>query len=104
MNHHRKEDHVAMTIEDAVKKIADAYADAENKAGNIKTKFQNTKDAWEVLRDNSVIGGLEMQRRYRRLVALAVEFEAALYENHSSDTDRAKELSVDLPSIASGGR
>lgn len=93
-----------MTVEEAVEKIADAYADAEAKAQHIVTEFGNTKDAWETLRDNSVIGGLEMQHRYRRLKALAVQFQSELYSLHADDTARAKELGVDLPSIESGGR
>ena len=46
-----------MTVDEAVQKIADAYADAETAAQEIVTKFGNTKDAWETLRDNAVIGG-----------------------------------------------
>lgn len=92
-----------MTTEEAVAKIADAYANAEDKAANIKTQFGNAKDAWEALRDNGVIGGLEMQKRYRRLNALVVQFEADLYALHSDDTERAKELGVDLPQPRSGG-
>ncbi len=92
-----------MTNDEAVSKIADAYADAEAKASSIKQGFQGCKDAWETLRDGAVIGGLEMQHRFRRLNAAAVAFEAELFAFHVDDTNRAKELGVDLPGIFGGG-
>lgn len=92
-----------MDTNEAVQKIADAYATAEEGAGAGKHAFAGAKDAWQALVDNGVIGNLEMQRRMRRLNALAVQFEADLFALHSDDTERARELGVDLPEPRSGG-
>jgi hypothetical protein len=92
-----------MDTEVAVQTIADAYAEAEQKAGQIKGAVRDTKDAWLALSDNLVIGTLEAQMRFRRLDALVTAFHAELYRLHADDTARAKELGVDLPSIAGGG-
>ncbi len=92
-----------METADAVQKIADAYADAEEGASKAKRAFAGAKDAWQALVDNGVIGNLEMQKRMRRLNAIAVQFEADLYALHSDDTERARELTVDLPQPRSGG-
>jgi hypothetical protein len=92
-----------MDTNEAVQKIADAYATAEEAAGAAKRAFAGAKDAWEALRDAGVIGNLEMQTRMRRLNALAVTFEADLFALHLDDTQRAAELGVDLPQPRSGG-
>ena len=92
-----------METADAVQKIADAYATAETAAGDAKRAMSGAKDAWQALADNGVIGNLEMQKRMRRLNALTVQFEADIYALHSDDTERAGELTVDLPQPRSGG-
>lgn len=92
-----------METEAAVQKIADAYADAEEGARAAKQAFAGSKDAWQALVDAGVIGNLEMQKRMRRLNALAVAFEADLFAFHSDDTERARALGVDLPEPRSGG-
>lgn len=92
-----------MDTETAVQTIADAYADAETKAGQIKATMRATKDAWQALADNIVIGNIEAQKRFRRLDALATAFHAELFALHADDTAKARELGVDLPSIDGGG-
>lgn len=92
-----------MTPNEAVAKIAETYADAEEAAQRLATRFKNCDDAWEALRDGGVIGGLEMQMRHRRLVALTTALQAELYAYHVDDTRRAQELGVDLPAPRSGG-
>jgi hypothetical protein len=93
-----------METEEAVQKIADAMSDAEGKASSIRASIRATKEAWEALRGNFVIGGLEMQARFRGLDALVTQFEANLFAAHAEMTRRAGELGVDLPQPLSGGR
>lgn len=92
-----------METSEAVAKIAEAYADAEDAAASIKAKFAGCKDAWQALVDNGVIGNLEMQMRSRRLNVLAAAFGSDVFALHYDDTQRANELGVDLPQPRSGG-
>lgn len=93
-----------MTVEEAVALIAEAFADAETKAKAIKHDFRATKEAFETIRDAGHIGGLEAQSYTRGLDKLATGFEADLFGLHAMLTEKAKAASIDLPSIASGGR
>lgn len=94
-----------MTLEEAVAAIAAAFADAEDKAREIKHDFRNLKDAYFVIRDAGVgIGGLESAAAAARIDALATSFYAELFAEHARQTEIAKANGIDLPVIASGGR
>lgn len=92
-----------MTTEEAVAKIAKAFADAEEAVEDLNRDFRETADAWKTLHSDGVIGGIEAQKHYRRMTALSGQFIADLYTLHSELTERAKELGVDLPQPRSGG-
>jgi hypothetical protein len=102
MNIHQKENR--MTVEEAVAKGADTFAQAEQRAHWIKKNFRDLREVFEAIRDGGMIGGLETQALASEADALATVFEADIYRLHAELTARAKELGIDLPSIESGGR
>lgn len=93
------------TTPDAVAAIAAAFADAETKAKSIRHAMRDASDAFKSINENldPPVGFLETTKFATRCDALATQFVADLYALHSDLTERAKALSIDLPSIEGGG-
>lgn len=83
--------------------IADAMAEAEQKAGMIRAKLRSLKDDFETINQNGDAGFLATKKFFTQLDAAASSFEAKLYVLHSDMTVYAQERGIDLPSPLSGG-
>ncbi len=93
-----------MTLEEAVAKGAEIFAEAEQRAHWIKKNFRELREVFEVVRDAGHLGGLETQALASQADALATSFEAEIYTMHADLTKRAKDAGIDLPAPRSGGR
>ncbi len=93
-----------MTVEEAVAKGAEIFAEAEQRAHWIRKNFRDLREVFEAVRDGGHLGGLETQALAAQADALATSFEAQLYTMHADLTRRAQEAGVDLLAPRSGGR
>ena len=91
------------TTDEAVSTIANAMADAEQKAGAVRAKLRGLKDEFEAIHVNGDAGYLATKGFATELDALATQFEAALFDIHQRMTIYAQSRGIDLPSPLSGG-
>jgi rRNA maturation endonuclease Nob1 len=92
-----------MTVNEAVDKGAEIFADMEAKAKEIKQRSRELREVFETIRDAGLIGNLETTAITMEAEALTKKFEADLYVFHSQLTQRCKALGIDVPTIMGGG-
>lgn len=92
------------TVDEAVETMAGHFANWEKWAAKAKKNARDMKAGFAIIRQQGGLGGLESLALATALDAMATRHEAEIYEMHADLTKRAKELGIDLPSIADGGR
>ena len=92
-----------MDVNEAVQKIADAFANAEERAAATRHEFRDLKDAYNVIRDAGHLGGIQTLAIIRHVDAIATAFEATILTEHADQVRIAQDAGIDLPSSRSGG-
>lgn len=92
------------TVGEAVETMAEHFANAEKAAAKFKKAAREMKEGFKIIREQAGLGGIESHALATGLDAMATRHEAEIYAMHADLTERAKELGIDLPSIADGGR
>lgn len=106
MNVHTNPKSVTMTPEEIVVKIADKFASAEKHLRLAAAALNSMPALYTQIHEAGSIGYLEtLQRSGVAQVNAGLVANAALAvaTAHISDTARANELNIDLPSVRSGG-
>jgi hypothetical protein len=91
------------TTPEAVKALADIFADAEVGARQTKDAFRSARKLLDEIRANGDAGALITQKFAGRMDALATQFEADLWSLHEEITLAAAGRSIDVPTLRDGG-
>lgn len=95
-----------MTIQTAMEDASGVFADAEQKAGEIKADVRDRfSAAIDEIRELGHIGKLEAEATKGELDTLVTGFEASLYAIHERLKDRSVDLDLEqyLPALRDGG-
>ncbi len=93
-----------MTLEEAIARGAEIFANAETALESINADFKELKDVFAVVRDHGHLGGIETVALSWRARSMSADMLADVYEFHAMLTERAKAEGIDLPAPRSGGR
>lgn len=94
-----------MTVDEAIAAGADAMAEWEKSAKKAKSNARGIlKEMMETIHGDAIIGIMETRDLATEIDALATRHEHEVWALHHKLTARAKELGIDLPSTADGGR
>ena len=91
------------TVSEAVETMAGHFADWEASAKQAKHDAREMKEGLKIIHEQAGLGGLESLAMAAEIDAFWTAHNAGLYAIHARWTARAKELGIDLPSIAGGG-
>lgn len=91
------------TVEHAVETMAEHFANWEKWAAKAKKNARDMKAGFAIIRQQGGLGGLESLALATALDSMATRHEAEIYAMHAELTEKAKDLGIDLLSIADGG-